>query len=80
MINQQAKAGNKPESRIMKVKRPYHLDTETLSAFYETFDEANKQADFWIDFYCKNFGKYGNHTISVTKGKKTLRSVIILCE
>jgi len=62
----------------MKVNRPYHLNTGTLSAFYETLEEATNQFEYWKQFYCDNWGKYGTHEITISKGKKELRSVIIL--
>lgn len=62
----------------MKVKRPYHLDTETLSAFYETIEEALQAFNYWKQFYIDNAGKYGTHEITVTKGKHKIESIVII--
>jgi hypothetical protein len=60
-----------------KVKRPYHLDTETMSAFYETEQEAMQEYESWKQFYLDNVGKYGTHKITVTRHKKQLASCIV---
>ena len=62
---------------MKRVKRPYHLTTETLSAFYETEAEAMKQHDYWISFYKNNIGKYGTHEIKVVKGKKIIVQCVV---
>jgi hypothetical protein len=58
---------------MKRVNRPYHVDTETCSAFYEFLGEALYHYNNWICFYRENTGKYGGErTIKLEKNYKKL--------
>ena len=61
------------------VKRPYHVDTETCSAFYAGIGEALYHYNKWISFYRENNGKYGGEArvIKIEKNYKTILSITI---
>jgi hypothetical protein len=63
-----------------KVKRPYSVHTGTMSAWYETLEEAETMFTNRRDFYVANKGKYGDHHITLNRNTKTIREVVILCE
>ena len=56
----------------MKVKKPYLVDTENCSSFYETLEQAKENFYTWLEFYKLNIGKYGERTIVLKKDKKIL--------
>lgn len=68
---------------MKKVNRPYLLKTDTLTAFYETLQEAQKHYNENVLFYSKNIGKYGeDFKIELyyrygCKTQKLLQSIII---
>jgi hypothetical protein len=69
---------------MKKAKRPYNVNTETCSAFYETLEEAITEYNNWIKFYSNNTG-YGKEArlISLTKNlnmksQKILKLAVML--
>ena len=48
------------------LKKEYHVDTGNCSCFCLTLAHAIDEYNMWIDFYEKNFGKYGNRTITLS--------------
>jgi len=68
---------------MKRVKRPYLLKTDTLTAYYETLQEAQAAYNENVLFYAKNIGKYGDDfVISLYynygyKSQKMLQNIVI---
>lgn len=61
---------------MKQIRKPFHVDTGNMSAFYETLDKAITEFNYWVSFYEHNIGKYGDHTITLSERTRKTDDII----